>query len=216
MIPTKTPGGRKLRQRAIAATRETLPAPSTIVANILDQYERTGSEDRAAGSRWYCQANTVAKSLASWSEIPVPGACGVIAALSPQQPWDVNVTNAYDLCAGNLNVHTQDAVIKAQQCQEGQDPRTVLRGRKVRSFYSLLLNPERYGPVVIDRHTLLIAWPECPSEKILERVGAYQMVAAAYRTAARQLHLAPHHLQAMTWLSHRREHAQGWFARDPF
>lgn len=230
-----TPHGRRQRQRAIAGARAVLPcvvdATDRIVAFYLAHPER--HED---GARWYHEAHAIAAAL------PVPpggDAAGVLAALSPQTPWSENVALAFaaadhaasEPCDGDgstlerahatghrctyaaLGPSGTLGSVRACQAARGVD---TLGGRKVRSFRRAIANPLT-PHLVIDRHALALFYGRPVSDrvaKVLERPGAYILVAAAYRAAARRLGIAPGTLQAATWLAWRDEHSPGWAARD--
>ena len=81
----------------------------------------------------------------------------------------------------------------------------MLGGRKVRSFYRNILGID--SAVTVDRHAVAIVYGRPLSDreiKLLERAGAYTVIASAYRAAARRLGIAPSTLQAVTWLAWRR------------
>jgi hypothetical protein len=83
----------------------------------------------------------------------------------------------------------------------------VLGGRKVRSFFSNILEPDRSGAVTVDRHAVSVVFGFSLSDaqvKILERSGTYLLVASAYRAAARRLGVSPCQCQAVTWTVWRR------------
>ena len=91
----------------------------------------------------------------------------------------------------------------------------MLGGNKVRAFFACIIAPHTSTDVVVDRHALALALDDDRLQVlddhytkgcvgVLERSGAYEHVAAAYRKAAAELGLLPHQVQATTWLVHRR------------
>lgn len=219
--PTTTPQGRRLRQRAISKTLSELPTPQEAVDRILAVYDSATEEERLEGTDWYANARALALEYAAESP-DHNAACAIVAALSPQCSWDQNLTNAELVCNGRHEEATQsqNAIDKALAALQGVEPLTVLGGRKVRSFYRNLAEPERTGAVTIDRHALAVILDKASrrdpkAAKVLERIGAYQYVAACYRTAARARNVTPQAMQAIVWLSWRNVHAPGWSGRDP-
>ena len=87
----------------------------------------------------------------------------------------------------------------------------VLGGRKVRSFFHNLTGHNHH--VTVDRHAASIALlgPSADKDgrrtatlsdrdlKVLDRPGAYVLIAACYRSVARSLDIPPSALQAITW-----------------
>lgn len=190
----------------IARTRLAI-AEHDCVSNILATLDLATDDEWVAGCAWYTVAHDIASEIALTT---VQGA-GIIAALSPQIGWADNVAAAGAIAMG------QDPapygalgpnIEKARRICLGEPPSQVLGGRKVRSFYRNILMPERPGPVTVDRHALNVALEgpggRADMDKLLQRRGGYQLVAGAYRTAGREAWLAPHQVQAITWLVHRR------------
>lgn len=214
MRPLQRSTSRPRRQSAIREARTLIPKPSTLTANIRKVYDRTSPQERAEGSVWYGQLSDQVladiRTAATVAGQPVPSrrhAAGILAALSPQSGWADNVNGAIEhVVTGNMLAQTPDANGKASRIHKGEDPFTVLGGRKVRSFFANLSDPTAPGPVTVDRHAIAAAYGrplDAREVKILERPGAYQLIAAAYRSVARDLGIAPHALQAIVWVRWR-------------
>ncbi len=164
--------------------------------------------DWHAGATWYDTAHAEAVQLAERHSLSCAQAAGIIAALSPQTAWEDNLRIAELFCssAGTASVHTADAQRKAFDILHStHDPLTILGGNKVRSFYRNILNPDKAGPVTIDRHAAAIllsaTTPEFNAQhKILERRHYYRLATAHYRAAAREYNVHPHQVQAIAWL----------------
>ncbi len=187
-----------------------------LVANILACHDRASESVRADGRRWYPAARDIAATL----DPDAPErAAGVIAALSPQTSWSENVRLARRAYAtGRADGHIRLFCARANAIKNnGETPLSVLGGKKVRSFFTLIADPYDWYTVCVDRHAVAVALGRTLSDrerKILERVGVYDYIADAYRIAAHSLGIAPHELQAITWLEWRRETAAGWSAAD--
>lgn len=215
-IAPATPRGRTARQRAIGRNVSALPPIADLVDNILSTIGEASPDEVRDGLTWYDRAHNVAADLGRGPARNVWQAAGVLAALSPQSSWHANIGYATDAYANGAESvgHYDDATRKAGAILNGADPHDVLGGRKVRSFYANISEPERPGRVTVDRHAVAIAlwgpqsrhhWKLPPvSPKLLKRIGTYQLIAAAYRGAARQLDILPHQAQAIAWATWRR------------
>jgi hypothetical protein len=62
--------------------------------NLLYLWNGTPKKIRDRSRNWYNGANRIANNLAQGADISERAASGVLAALSPQTPWDVNVSQA--------------------------------------------------------------------------------------------------------------------------
>ena len=183
------------------------PRPST--RNVTRAYRAASAQDRADGATWYERAHAMAREL---DPQDVSRAAGVLAALSPQTSWGVNVAWArQSLATGTAVGNTGDARGKAQAILDGADPLDVLGGDKVRAFYALILDPTDQSTVCVDRHAVAIAagkvLDKLTGARILARKGGYEATADTYRRAGKILGVPPHAVQATTWLYWRRERA---------
>ena len=191
-----------------------LPSHEDLVANILTTWSRASADDLTNGAEWYAYAHLYAHSL---DRKRYKRAAGVIAALSPQTSWNENVklaTRAYSY--SGPSGQTRANVDKVHAILKGHAPLDVLGGNKVRAFYACIVDPHASTEVVVDRHALSIAvGAEWIAEndhrwakgwiQVLERKGAYEAIAEAYRAAAERLGVQPHQVQAITWLTCRQE-----------
>ena len=199
------PSNRPGRQRAIAATVELVPDPATMADRIAEIYSLATDAEHLDGAAWYPAAREIAELVATIGGWSTSAGAGIIAALSPQCSWDENIVRALAYANGESVGATADSVRKCDAIARGEDPSTVLGGRKVRSFYRNILGID--SAVTVDRHAVAIVYGRPVSDreiKLLERAGAYTVIASAYRAAARRLGIAPSTLQAVTWLAWRR------------
>lgn len=196
------PTAPKYRVRRQASIRKALTdiSDETMVANIINVFDRATADEYHAGLGWYAVAHEIALDLG----IGVEAGAGVIAALSPQLSWTSNIAAAYNLVANDdpNPAGLGKFVGRARAIRDGADPFTTLGGRKVRSFYRNILMPSRAGAVTVDRHAVDIATNV--DGRILESPGCYQMIGGAYRTAARLNGILPHECQAVCWVAWRR------------
>jgi hypothetical protein len=63
-------------------------------SNLLSLWNATPKAIRDRSANWYNGANKIANNLAQGAGVSEQAASGVLAALSPQTPWDVNVSQA--------------------------------------------------------------------------------------------------------------------------
>lgn len=204
---------------SLALTRNRRIAAETFSADAIHATFAAATDAQwAEGAVWYQTAHAGAADLADAYGLTTRQAAGIIAALSPQTEWTLNLTLAADLCATGTAGHYRNALDKAQAILAGAEPLDVLGGPKVRSFFRNIAEPDRPGPVTIDRHAVAIAAGTDTSTylrthpKLLDRKGIYRLVAGLYRSAAREYpDLHPHTLQAVCWLAHRARLSRGTF-----
>lgn len=178
---------------------------------ILDAFMwQTTDETLAEGLDWYNRTAAEARRLASGD---VAMGAGVIAALSPLAPWGLNLQRARlafergDANGLTFGAHTR----KANRIMAGEDPDDVLSGPKVRSFYECIMGSTT--AVCVDRHAIAIVMGRPLNDKerkVLDRKGAYDHIANGYRDAASMVGLVPSQLQAVTWVSWRKQHGLDW------
>jgi hypothetical protein len=186
-----------------------------MLRNILRVYRNATESELRAGHEWYSLAHEKAHALAGQYSITLPQAVGVIAALSPSNPWPRNVKDAEAVLRAVQTQQDEYRVTaygpnkrKAERIARGEDPLVVLGGPKVRSFYDNILNPAESEAVTVDGHAYSV-W--AGARHTLGRLGTvpeitprrYEAIAADYRRAADKLKVRPHELQATTWIAWR-------------
>jgi MOSC domain-containing protein YiiM len=184
--------------QASASTRE------YYIRNIVSVWHLATDEQFEQGAQWYEQAHWTARMLADGD---VRTGAGLLAALSPQTPWRLNVElacEAYE--AGTASRHTTDSCSKANKILAGVDPEDVLpMHRKTGHFYRCILNPDDAVSVCIDRHAhdvaVGVAYGARP--RGLSAHGRYALVADCYWEAAQRLRRLPSVVQAVTWVAWR-------------
>lgn len=176
------------------------------LGNLQAVLDLATEADWAAGLNWYRVAHAEAVALSGRHGLTVDQAAGIIAALSPQTGWEENLRIAELFCTDQSSVHTADACGKALRILQGAEPLSVLGGRKVRSFFRNISEPNRAGAVTIDRHAAaILCGVDTPTwnrlhQKTLERKHFYRLATGVYRAEARRLSLLPHQVQAVAWL----------------
>lgn len=185
--------------------------------NILAVYFMASHAELISGGRWYPDAFRFCSDLAAETSLPVSVIAGVTAALSPNNRWTRNMTDAAALCrtyaAGTLHDAAQVKVStfnankrKALQILSGGHPLSVLSGLKVRSFYGCIMGDP--DSICIDGHAYAI-WhgsyvPTTLTPKISPKL--YSSISAAYQQAASTINsvcetsYSAMQIQSITWL----------------
>jgi hypothetical protein len=173
------------------------------VSNIVAAWHAATDDQRQRGRNWYRTANQLATMMSNGN---TRAGAGVIAALSPQKPWEYNVKLASEAFAnGEARGHVRNACQKAERIMLGEDPLMVLPADlKTWHFFRCIFDPEDPDSVVIDRHAHDIAVGEVygGTDRGLDNKRRYATLAHAYREAARRLDEIPSVVQAVTWVAH--------------
>ena len=107
---------------------------------------------------------------------------------------------------GHASGQTGVNIENALKILQGEDPMTVLKGRKVVPFYKAIVNPEGDNPTVVDRHASAVYMGRPLIEKELNQLQSpviYRRISGAYAKAAKVKGVHPNVLQAQTWLQWR-------------
>lgn len=172
----------------------------TYVGNIITAWNAASEDQVVKGRDWYPAARRVAALM---SEGDVRAGAGVIASLSPQKNWNLNIKlagRAFESGVARGNVG--DACAKAQRIMLGEDPLEVLPDEsKSWSFFKCILDPTDPDAVVVDRHAHDVCVGEIygSRDRGLSSKRRYATIAHCYREAARRLGELPQVVQAVTW-----------------
>lgn len=169
------------------------------VDNIVAAYRACTPEQKARGRQWYAVAHDLAMVIGNGN---VPMGAGILAALSAQKRWEINVSLANDAANGNVHGHTEQTLAKVRAMLEGANPTEILPMQlKTGNFYRCIVDPTDPDPIVIDRHAHDIAVGERYHNKDrgLGNVTRYATLAMAYRLAARVLDILASDCQASVW-----------------
>lgn len=175
------------------------------VANIVETFTSATPEQLTAGRTWYRTGHRIAADVGHGD---ARMGAGVIAALSPQVAWHVNVRLALDAGNGHVHGHTRRNLDKVLRIMKGTDPSDILpMNAKTGNFYLNLLDPDNPDAVTIDRWAYRVAvgiWsrlhPDFDGEYVLGNPTRYATLATAYRLAARLLGQTASTVQATTWV----------------
>lgn len=177
---------------------------SEVVNNILKIYQ--DSKAVHTGYNWYQDAHRIARDWAQEFGLTTLQAAGVIAALSPNTSWEMNLEIAEEFLRTGTCGHTGTMLSKAGQCivsNSVEESLEILNGMKISNFFLNILFPDIQTGVTIDRHAVAIAMGEVPAGPIKMTQKQYRFFQIAYEIAADVLGLLPHQLQAVTWVKWR-------------
>lgn len=175
--------------------------------NISTVYARSTDADITAGRAWYQNAHDTARTIAG----NVETGAGILAAFSPMMEWKRNVELATSAIERNrFTGHIFSANNrKARKIWDGAHPLDVLGGQKVRAFYSNILHAGRTDDVCVDRHAWDVALGKVQTDEERDKnrlpPKRYRTVAQAYRNVARKNGLTGSEMQAIVWVTWRRE-----------
>ncbi len=203
------------------------------VNNIIAMRRKAKPADVAHGIAWYAEAYEECRIIADKYDLPEYIVVGVVAALSPNNRWAINVTNADNLIAAwrnggkpeDVSVCTYNAMkLKAWSILEQMPMRysehdtvivdevkTILKGKKIVCFYENIMGDDT---CTIDGHARNIAYNErvnLTDNKTNIGVVEYRNLQDAYRIAASRCRvngkrLKAYELQAITWVTWRKLH----------
>lgn len=122
--------------------------------NVETWIDKVKDEHWQAGHNWYKHARQFCEHLSSETGLPLENVAGIVAALSPQVSWEVNLYSAESVVRyaqiDKRYTGYYANVEKAYQCLTAH-PLKVLRGPKVLAFYHNILSVESEC-VTIDTH----------------------------------------------------------------
>ena len=182
----------------------------TLIRRIVRTFDRASKSDVESGARWYDEAGQLAADLSGYSawldaDVSVAQAAVVIAHLSPRTTWARNVASAtmlvqsgerYSGVIGNLYE-------RAMASLEFADPFDSF-GPTARKTHAFARN------IAGDREAVTVdVWAcrvvDVDESKLKasprgETSTAYDVLADAYRAAARRRGVDPATMQATTWI----------------
>ena len=197
--------------------------------NIIDCFDRANSSTVVEGAIWYKLANGWANvvgtqlshhghaKLDTRDERIVIGA-GIISALSPQNSWEQNKTDAWRFgqtlekphwCTGISFNKARLIVESVQYDNPAQIIESILGGNKTKAFFRNILNPDGDFKPTIDRHAISVyLGRRCNKKELhrgLESVVTNDTISNAYIRASKELGCNYNELQAITWVQWRKE-----------
>lgn len=181
-----------------------LPSHRTMRTRFVREYGRATERDKQQGWDWYRSAREFALTLQSGTGYSLEQIAGVIAVLSPNVPWDLNMTvarNAVDLHSqeghGASADHVRGAgytINKSKALRILDGDLTALSGPKVTAFAAAIQGAE--DAVTIDLWMLRVAGID---EEVTMTPQRQVAVERALRSAAELTGETPATFQAIVW-----------------
>lgn len=167
---------------------------------ILKHYHSAKPENIRYGITWYERAHNECLLLSQVFELPLSKVVGVVAALSPNNKWTQNLTDAWNfLDAPSMETKVctffnQRKKALAILASDGSDNSimVILNGLKTRNFYENILHHSKSNRVTVD------IWA-FRSVDLANSVKNFKATERAYLEVSQELKLRPHQLQAIVW-----------------
>ena len=192
--------------------------------SIIGTFFMASPAELQEGRQWYSNAAKIAADLRDKYDLPMISAAGIIAALSPQNPWERNIQDSYNVCetytvdgkdaalsvkCGTFNANKRKAIAILESDGLTDTVTDILKGQKVVAFFhSILGNPEA---VCVDGHAYSIWLGErvttTDTPKLTPKL--YERIAQDYRESTNKINEImgtaywPSTVQAVTWVVHR-------------
>ena len=190
--------------------------------NIRRVFNQATSVEIMSGIYWYDVAGRTASEISEAFDIPKDRVCLVIAALSPNNNWTRNISDAWKVtrtwhATRDFSEERKTEIYSScvtctypankQKAFDILDGKlTELKGLKTKNFAANLAGCE--ASVTVDVHAFSIANGKRFTAKTMKPIQprVYETIANAFRTLAKEMQVAPAHLQAITWQTWRRVH----------
>jgi hypothetical protein len=172
-----------------------------------------------AGNGFYFAAREICEGMADRYGLTLEQVAGIVAALSPQTPWDRNLQFAETFCKNRKVAGVpKDRAEKCAKILQHTCPEIIgktvfgTNGPKIESFYWNILGDS--SRVTIDSHAVFSTFYH-PSQGIPTgdfltplkgkgpRAATYRFFEGAYISAAKRLQTEPSELQALVWANVR-------------
>ena len=198
-----------------------------MIDNIIKIYKLATPEEKRDGIVWYANAYSDCNRIAIDLSVPIHIVTGVVAALSPNNKWNRNVTNARELIQAFVNGDDMDSVKvstyhtmkrKAWSILEDMPDHegviVLLNGQKIVSFYRNIMGDDT---CTVDGHAKNIYYGErhgLTDDRTNVGKKEYKTISDAYVKAGKRVRvngrsLKAFEIQAITWVVWRRIHNIG-------
>lgn len=199
--------------------------------NIERVYASAPESIRRAGTTWYKDAHATAKAWAARYDLPLPAVCGCISALSPGMAWELNMELAEQFCklagtgkARRITLEIPESAFKRGYRRNARKAWHIITGKldphaafatgtaqKTKAFFLNILNPVRSREVTVDRHAYCLAIGLRASYGARVSKRDYATIERCYQSVADRYNVAPHVVQAVTWVWHRNRYQDSLF-----
>lgn len=174
-------------------------------------YHEATVKEIAEGLDWYPTAHNWCEHTASEYNVTFYQVAGIVAALSPRNYWDQNLTDARQVLELGADAKPRtfranlEKALRILSCEGDYD--SVLEnlgsGPKVRAFYKCIVNPDDEHEVCVDSWAKRVHLDQPYSKKVQVRDKEYSEIAEEYRQVADQAGLLPQQVQAICWVAIR-------------
>ena len=172
---------------------------STTVANFASLIMQASVRDIELASRWYFEAEAIAREVAQNMTIDMERASCIVAAFSPRERWSVNVRKALEYSIGITPSGLSNNVAMADASMvHGFD---ALKGLKTNAFARAIAGDD--NAVVIDVWMCRAAGIGTDSPNKTQ----YAFISDAVTDAAALFGITPRTAQALIWIIVRGNHA---------
>lgn len=194
--------------------------------SILGTFFLASPSEIEEGANWYQHANIICRKIASDHEIATSIVAAVVAALSPQNPWERNVLDAANLIEAYINLGADAAesikvgtfgankrkalaILELKNNFTSPDITEILKGLKVINFFWSIL--QNHSAVCVDGHAYSIWLGERVSTSDTPKITPklYNQILTDYQHSTVKINeiletdYSPAQIQAITWVVHR-------------
>lgn len=175
--------------------------------NIKAWVKRLRPDHKEDGARWYITAHRYCLQLSEETKTPLPSVVGILAALSPQVSWEVNLASTKAILHdGKIDKGYTGYSINVEKALDCllYPPEDILKGEKVKAFFDNVLRPRHSKAVTIDIHMGRILYDTLnltsQQASAIFRKTINHDAQEAVRLQAKRLKTRPLELQAALWL----------------
>lgn len=188
---------------------------ATVTRRVKAWAERATEQEREEGLRWYEEAMQFAEYLSITFNISKVVAAGVISALSPNNRWERNKIDAFNLIQAHVDGRSADDVrvctytpnkLRAWGILSG-DVRMLRKARKTHAF-ALNVGAMDESVVTIDKWMLraFATTSRTPKDVPTSCTSVqYDRLSAHFCKLARGMGYKPYELQAIIWVTIRNQ-----------
>ena len=195
------------------------------ISNILAVFYAATPVDKQEGTVWYTNAHQICQGLSDKYKLPLSSIVGVVSALSPNNKWDRNITDAENIiraycmgfdypkvCTFGSN---KDKAITILECEIDSSDNicAILKGNKTIAFFRGIYTNGKCDEITVDGHAFNIWRGLYTSLNDVPAISnkLYKAVSDAYRDAAVAINQqtksdwSASQIQAITWVCWRRQ-----------
>lgn len=191
--------------------------------NIRAMYAFADEIDRREGLAAYWAYHRLMREIAALYDYPFERVVAVFCALSPNCDYFQNLRSLITVLKGHREKVSPERVMVATygHCKmrafsylNGVEYLQATRGKKIRSFYLNIINPDDPHPVTIDGHMVNVWYKTQYTMKEVVRLKfSYDRIADGFRWVADELNIRVNQLQSTLWFAQKRKFAINYSAQ---